>query len=253
MQFSIVKYAFRETLRSRNLFWSYSFLIILLYIVEISFWRFLTNGNSISSYSSNDITIYVLWSILILQLTSMAGFTDMMAADIENGSIDRLFVVPVPVWLYYMQYALGQLLAKLLILSPFLGLALWYQGQLPNILALVLALVAATNINLFLTLILSSLAFKFRVVYSFVNIKDSLSLVLSGALIPLDMFNQHLQWLFNFLPFKYITFIPTKIASGQLPSNVLVYSYIVLLILLAIFIVMFNRLAKSNQGYTSNA
>ncbi|WP_334223594.1 ABC-2 family transporter protein [Photorhabdus bodei] len=108
-------------------------------------------------------------------------------------------------------------------------------------------------INLYLTMILSCMAFKFRGSYSFIIIKDTLSWVLSGALIPLDVFSDSLKSIFNYIPFQYITYIPVKIATNSTSIYFIFNGFLIMMLLMMIFNFIWNYMLKYNQGYNGNA
>lgn len=249
----IIKFSFIETIRAKNIIFGYLFIIITLYAVELSFWDTMTKSNGFVNYTHDEIIVYILWSVIIFQLTSITGFPENLSFHIEDGSIDRLIIMPKSILLYYSEYALGQILARLFIMSPLILFIIIYQNDIPNFIYLFISLCIGLFINLYLTMILSCMAFKFRGSYSFIIIKDTLSWVLSGALIPLDVFSDSLKSIFNYIPFQYITYIPVKIATNSTSIYFIFNGFLIMMLLMMIFNFIWNYMLKYNQGYNGNA
>ncbi|MDB6367681.1 ABC-2 family transporter protein [Photorhabdus bodei] len=87
----------------------------------------------------------------------------------------------------------------------------------------------------------------------YIIIKDTLSWVLSGALIPLDVFGDSLKSIFNYIPFQYITYIPVKIATNSISIYFIFNGFLVMMCLMMIFNFIWNYMLKYNQGYNGNA
>ncbi|MCC8382014.1 MULTISPECIES: ABC-2 family transporter protein [unclassified Xenorhabdus] len=249
----IAKFSFIETIRAKNIILGYYFLIITLYAVELSFWSTMTSSSDFAHYTRNEIITYILWSVMIFQLTSISGFPERLAFNIEDGSVDRLIIMPKSILLYYSEYAFGQMLARMFVMSPLVIFIIWYQGNLPNLLWLLVALCIGLFINLYLTMILSCMAFKFRGAYSFIMVKDTLSWALSGAVIPLDVFNDTIKMFFNYIPFQYITYVPVKIATNSISLYFILSGLLVMFFLMITFSVIWRYMIKYNQGYNGNA
>ncbi|MDC9605284.1 MULTISPECIES: ABC transporter permease [Xenorhabdus] len=249
----ITKFSFIETIRAKNIIFGYLFLTITLYAVELSFWNTMTKSNDFVNYTHDKIIIYILWSVIIFQLTSINGFPENLSFHIEDGSIDRLIIMPKSILIYYSAYGLGQMLARLFIMSPLILFIVIYQKEIPNFIYLFFSLCIGFFVNLYLTMTLSCMAFKFRGSYSFIIIKDTLSWVFSGALIPLDVFGDTLKSAFNYIPFQYITYVPVKIATNSISIVFIFNGFLVMMSLMLIFNLIWNYMLKYNQGYNGNA
>ena len=248
----ITQYAFIETLRVRGIFVGPAFLIGLLYLIELSFWSTATNDNPIGHYNRADIIHYILWSVLVFQLTTVAGLTDSLSEYIEEGQIERFLLLPKNLLVFFLQYGVGQLLARIFLFSPFILGVIFFSGTSPTLWLLPAFLLAGLIINICFTFALSCLTFKFRDAYAFVIIKDTLAWMLSGALIPLDLFPLVFQRVFQFLPFQYVAFMPTQVALGIFNWRSFILLLIVLISMILIANILWLRLSKSNQGYSNH-
>ncbi|MEB0138104.1 MULTISPECIES: ABC-2 family transporter protein [unclassified Undibacterium] len=247
----IIRYAVVETLRTKAAFLGPVFLFAMLYLIEFSFWSKLTAEAGIAHYKQETIIHYLLWSVLIFQITAVSGLPDELAVYIENGQIERFLLLPTGVLRFFLAYGLGQMLARLLLFSPLILCIMLIKGA-GNFVLLPVLLTAGLLINICLSFSLSCLSFTFREAYSLVTIKDTLAWVLSGALIPLDLFPVLVQHVFAFLPFQYISFIPAQAAMGRSGHDLfLPHLAAVLLSMLTIAHYSWKYLSKYNQAYVS--
>jgi ABC-2 type transport system permease protein len=160
--------------------------------------------------------------------------------------------LPKNLLVFFLQYGVGQLLARIFLFSPFILGVIFFSGTSPTLWLLPAFLLAGLIINICFTFALSCLTFKFRDAYAFVIIKDTLAWMLSGALIPLDLFPLVFQRVFQFLPFQYVAFMPTQVALGIFNWRSFIPLLIVLISMILIANILWLRLSKSNQGYSNH-
>ncbi len=70
------------------------------------------------------------------------------------------------------------------------------------------------------------------------------TLILSGAIFPLDIFGGDMLRFFDVLPFKYTTYFPTNILTGRLDGNLIIFGIIIQFIWIIILLIMSNFLWK---------
>lgn len=248
----IIKLAITETLRAKHIIAGFYFLIIILYLVEISFWQSITQYDNIGNYTRQDIVNYSLWAILIYQLTSVNNFCDSLALSIEDGTVDKLLTIPIHIIWFYTEYSIGVIFSKALLLSPLIiGICMFQNGY--AIFSGAIMIVLGALINLYMSMIIACFAFKIRGVYSFTLIKDTIAWIMSGALIPVDLFPRSIQGILNYLPFQYISFVPAKVMMGANISLYLPHALLVMFTEMIILTMFWRHCIRFNQGYNGNA
>lgn len=249
----IAKLAITENLRAKNITTGLYFLIIILYLVEISFWLSITKHDDIGYYTQQDIVNYTLWAILIYQLTSVNNYCDSLALSIEDGTVDKILTIPTHIIWFYTKYSMGGGLARALLLSPFIIGICILQNTYYVIFAGAIMIVVGALINLYMSMIIACFAFKIRGVYAFILIKDTIAWIMSGALIPVDLFPGSIQEILNYLPFQYISFVPAKVMMGANVSQYLPQALLVMVTLMIILMLTWQHCLRFNQGYNGNA
>lgn len=250
---AIIKFAFLRSLRDRGSFYGPLLLIATLYVVELSFWSFTSSRAVIAGYPGSSVLTYAAWSIVCYQLTTVSPAVDNIVSDIETGAIEQLLIRPVSPFAYFMLDQIGLTLARLLVYSPvFACLALYFSVPISvGIFHFAVAVMLGSVINAFLGIFLSSLAFKFTDAYAFIAMKDTMMWMVSGALIPLDLYPSSISSLFSYLPFSYAAYIPAKLVSGGLPNGgwVLIEAVLIALYMFVFCVLAWRWGLKSYQGY----
>ena len=74
---------------------------------------------------------------------------------------------------------------------------------------------------------------------------------LSGSLIPLDLLPDTIVKINNFLPFKYIIYMPIEVFSGkvELGLNILIKPILWIFVFYVIGVFMFKKGIKKYEGY----
>lgn len=86
-------------------------------------------------------------------------------------------------------------------------------------------------------------------IFSLVTIKDTLLLILSGAVFPIWMFPDKIQEIIRFTPFEAILYIPITIYLGQTPVDEILtnlFKQVIWLVILFIFGQLLWKKAKKN-------
>ncbi|RYE59498.1 MAG: hypothetical protein EOP48_00720 [Sphingobacteriales bacterium] len=194
-------------------------LLLTLYLVEGSFWQGLIDKSpTIADYHHLDLLFYSLTSLTIFQITSVAGDPDSLSGHIENGSLTMYLLNPCPYLERMLSIQIAAIAARSLVFLPLLFLILWFVGfpfSANQVLGLVAILPLAGLLNFLINSIISMLSFWLNGSYAFVQIKETLFWVLSGALIPLDFLPIQLSSILKFFPPAYVVYFPARIFIGK--------------------------------------
>lgn len=148
-----------------------------------------------------------------------------VAADIKEGNLNQYIIRPVNYILYrlvsyYGSKAFLSVTTAVLLVVTFLVFKLKWQYSIP-----------AANILLFILLIFISLFLQFLMFLcmglSTFWITDSWGIffggryiinILSGSLLPLDLFGDKILFVLKFLPFQYTTFFPISVIQSKVSA-----------------------------------
>lgn len=191
----------------------------LMFSIEGMFWISLSGEHhQLGSYSLNQLLFYVFGALIASQITAVSGEPDQLSARIESGQLETFLVRPISVFYQLLLIQLGLTFARLSFFVPMIiGLQiLFLKGvSASGLIHFVLFITMASMINFFIHFWISSLTFYFRDAYAFVIFKETLWWIVSGALIPLDLFPEAVRNLLWVLPSAFVVFHPVKVLNGS--------------------------------------
>lgn len=158
---------------------------------------------------------YTLVSILFTQIRG--GDLDFELAEmIRSGQLSNYLLRPVSA----VEFVFIRGIAPKLFLAGFcllLGLGIGiFLGMSPVRLVLAMGMALIGNvIHYQLSAALASTAFAWEEAYSLLMVKNMLVSLLSGELIPLNLFPESMTWLWKSTPFYLYVFGPTQYALGR--------------------------------------
>lgn len=169
----------------------------------------------VAGLSYSDLLAYTWMSVLFSQVRG--GDHDFALMEmIRSGGLSNYLLRPVsPVEFVYIRgvaeklFVAGICLVVGMIASFFVGL-----NPLHLLGAMVLALLG-NIIHYQLGAMIATLAFLWEEAYAILMVKNMVVQILSGELIPLNLFPQHLQWIWKSTPFYLYVYGPTQFALGR--------------------------------------
>lgn len=215
---AITRSAYLTTFRVRGSFVGPVVFLMVMFAVEGSFWTTLGRGDGVGEYSSRGIVLYCFLALIVSQIVTSVGDPDRLPEHIETGLLDQFLLRPKHFLVQMMSVQLGNSLARTTVFVPLaMGCDLALTGTLGlgRYTALLLLLPLAATLNFLINQVLYTLTFYFRESYAFVAAKETLFWVLSGALIPLDLFPEGTQSLIHAFPPAYVAYLPVKVALGD--------------------------------------
>lgn len=167
------------------------------------------------------ISYYIISSYLF-QLDKSAEISQQMSGMLRNGTFSKYMVIPVQIQGYFVSMEAGKIAfsAGIGLLTTFLWCSLFRipfvhtdnrKILLNGIVIVVLGLLFMAELNYFLGL----LTFKFEEIGAFLMIKDNVSAFVTGAVIPLALLPEWMTAGMRFLPFYYVTYLPSMLFIGK--------------------------------------
>jgi len=90
----------------------------------------------------------------------------------------------------------------------------------------IISILFSFTLNFLISAILGELSFWLTEVWGIAAIKNLVFVVFSGAMFPLDILPVNILSAFKFMPFSYMSYVPTKILFGNYSFEEIFHSYI---------------------------
>lgn len=173
------------------------------------------NATQISGMTYTDLVQYTLTSTLFTQIRG--GDLDFELQDmIRTGSLSNYLLRPVGVVEFvFIRGSAPKLLVALIALVLGLGFGHFW-GIAPHaLLAGMLLAILGNIIHYQIGSILSTAAFYWEDAYSLLMVKNLSVALLSGELLPLNLFPDNWQWVWKSTPFYLYVYGPSQLALGK--------------------------------------
>ncbi|RZK69632.1 MAG: hypothetical protein EOO85_22180, partial [Pedobacter sp.] len=148
---------------------------------------------------------------------------------------------------------IGAVAARTLVFLPLLLIVLWafdYRLSANNLTSLIILLPISGVLNFLINSIISMLSFWLNGSYAFVQVKETLFWILSGALIPLDFLAPAFTASLKFFPPAYVVYYPVRLFMGKsIPLPVIAGSILCLGIFLLIYGLIMRQGLKKFQSH----
>lgn len=204
-----------------------TFVDVILAVAKILFawilWGILFEGKEqIAGLGFQAMISYYIISSYLFQLEKSAEISQQMTGMLRTGTFSKYMVIPVQTQGYFVAMEAGKIAfsAGIGLLTTFLWLSLFRipfvhtaDGKvlLCGIIMVVLGLLFMAELNYFLGI----LTLKFEEISIFLMIKDNLSAFVTGAVIPLTLLPEWMIGGMRFLPFYYVTYLPSMLFIGK--------------------------------------
>lgn len=239
---------------------TFAFLIAELFSLVIIIYLWLSiyrQGNQIGNYTLNGLIIYYVFTKIINLLIYARDTARIIGDSIREGDIINYLVKPINFQFESFFSNLGAVAYNFLAYSLiFLVILLFFHGISINILAAVLFILfifMAIIINFLINYIIGISTFYLGFIMGINFIMFNITLFLSGSLIPLDMLPSVVYKIINFLPFKYLAFVPISIITGKISLNslmpLLAHGLFWILALYLIALILYKKGLKNYEAY----
>lgn len=190
-------------------------------IIEITLWMslFTVSGNeTIGGFDKSHYLSYVLWAAFIARITSNWMYEFRMSDEIESGSINGLLVRPFSFFEYYLTqfYSYKLWIAIISLALPFICIFIF---DLPTdlnriFLSLLLVLYYLVLVHM-ISFCVSCANFYFNKVSSLTVAKNIFIGMISGEIVPLDLFPEPFRTWTLKSPFANAVYTPIGYITGR--------------------------------------
>lgn len=192
------------------------------------------DGRTLNGYTYGDMVAYSLLVMVGRAFSSMPGLTTGIARDVRDGTIKKFLTQPIDMLDYLFWHRVAHKLVYYIIATGPFVLVFYLCGnyframpKLSILLAASASLVMSFLIGFLIETWLGLVAFWFLEVSSLIFIYMLLNYFLSGHMLPLDWLPGWVGMLVQWLPFKYLAYVPAAIVLGRYSPTQLVVELIV--------------------------
>lgn len=178
--------------------------------------------SELNSYSYPDMVAYYLLAMVGRAFSSMPGLASGIARDVRDGAIKKYLTQPIDMLGYLFWHRIAHKLVYYAIATgPFVlvfYLCRHYFDGFPDaftLLAGIISLLMAFLVGFLLESLIGLISFWFLEVSSLLFIYMMINYFLSGHMIPLNWLPAPLSDWVQYLPFKYLAYVPAAIVLAK--------------------------------------
>jgi ABC-2 type transport system permease protein len=217
---SLLRVGFAESVayRAEMLVWM---LTTTMPLVSLALWSAVAEAAPVGRFTQSRFAAYFLATLVVRQATS-SWIVWEMNQEIRQGTLSRRLLKPVHPLVTYSAENLSALPLRAALALPITLLALVFiePGALPRtplqIGVLLVSVFGAWLINFFSMAMIGTLAFFFESSTAVFEIWLCAFMLLSGYLVPLEIFPAWLRDVSAVLPFRYTLAFPVEVMTGML-------------------------------------
>jgi len=217
-----------------------------------------SSGQQIGSYSLREMISYYLVLQFLFLTTKNNGVSWEVGEEIRNGELNNNLLKPYSYFGHAVSRSIGRLFFCLAVYSLLYVLLIAFFRNYTNIsldafTVFMFFLLAFLGffINILVGYLVGLSAFWLGIIGGLSYAVMNITTFLEGGFVPLDLLPRYLNIFNNFLPFKYVIFVPISLLTKRTEFSweliVVPACWIVLLYFLAKFI--FNRGIKKYEGF----
>jgi len=195
-------------------------LIIMLYL-WVSVYK---NNGLVGNYSLRDMVQYYVLTRFLLLTINANDIAWTIGDEIRLGRLNSFLTKPISYLYYNFFYYAGSVAYRLSLYVVIFALAVFFNFLNFNVDAIrlvyfLLSFFMAGGVYFLIFYLVGISTLYFGFVQGFNFTVTMISYFASGSSIPLDVLPQFLQKTINFLPFKFISFVPISIINGKLEDG----------------------------------
>jgi len=200
--------------------------------IEVTLWMAILTGMAVETlggFGREYYLAYALWANFVGRATANWMYEFQMVDEVDSGRVNAILMRPISFYEFYLSQFVGY---KLLIVAVsfaipivvclFFGAPL-VLSRLPAMLALVVFFLVFTHT---LSFCVACMAFHLNRAHSLTGMKNLAIWVLSGELIPLDLYPEPFRtWLLH-SPFAAGVYLPVGYITGRIGDQALLTGFI---------------------------
>jgi ABC-2 type transport system permease protein len=207
--------------RAETLVWM---LTTTMPLVSLALWSAVAETAPVGRFTQQGFAAYFLATLLVRQLAG-SWLVWELNQEIRSGTLSRRLLRPIHPLISYSAQNLAAipLRAALIVPPAIVWLVVLEPGAFPRtplaLIAVGLAILGAWLINFFIMALIGSLAFYLESSTAIFELWMVGFMLLSGYLVPLELFPAGLRAVAHALPFRYTSAFPVEILTGLLQGD----------------------------------
>lgn len=176
-------------------------------------------------YDYSQMILYTILSGIVTKLV-MTQLEHTIAEDIKSGGLNAYLVRPISYFGYRLSaYAGSRVIPDTVLigLAAAVLLAAVRYGHAPlppaRLALFAAALLLASFVQFLLSYAICALAFRLAEISYFFVITGLIVQIVSGGIVPLEVFGETVNGWFSLLPFKYTIYFPVNVLTGRIPAS----------------------------------
>jgi ABC-2 type transport system permease protein len=199
-------------------------------LVSLALWSAVAAVEPVGRFTQRGFAAYFLATLVVRQLTS-SWLVWELNQDIRSGAFSRRLLKPIHPLIAYSAENLAALPLRALVSAP-IALFAWLSLERPpnsatTLLLWAASLLGAWLINFFAMAAIGSLAFFLESSTSIFDLWLLAFMLLSGYLIPLELFPPTLAAVAHALPFRYTVAFPVELITGMIQGKAALWDFAV--------------------------
>ncbi len=196
-------------------------------LVSLALWSAVAETAPVGRFTQRGFAAYFLATLLVRQLTG-SWLVWELNQEIRSGTLSRRLLRPIHPLITYSAQNLAAIPLRFAMTLPaaVVWLVVLEPGAFPRSpLALgagLLAILGAWLINFFTMALIGSIAFYLESSTAIFDLWMVAFMLLSGYLVPLELFPAALRGVIHALPFRYVIAFPVEIFTGTLRGEAIV-------------------------------
>jgi ABC-2 type transport system permease protein len=193
-------------------------------LVSLALWSAVADDGKVGRFDQRGFGVYFLATLVVRQLTS-SWLVWELNQDIRTGGLSRRLLLPIHPLVVYSAQNLGALPLRVMLTSPIVLVAAFVirAENMPTSPAIygifALSLLGAWLINFFTMAMIGSIAFFLESSTAVFEVWLVAFMILSGYLVPLEIFPGWLRSVTEVLPFRYTVGFPVELVTGMLSER----------------------------------
>lgn len=176
----------------------------------------------IGQFTFHGMMSYYIVSSFLSQIEMSDGVSREIHERIRNGTFSKYMVIPVNIELYFVFMEIGVIgfygifnLIAAVVWNYLFRIRFVFTDRITVVgAALVMALLGLLFM-VQLNYLLGILTLKYQGIGTFLMIKNNLMELVTGGIVPLVLFPEIAVKIMQFLPFYYVTYLPSMLLTGQ--------------------------------------
>ena len=207
--------------RAEMLVWM---LTTMMPLVSLALWSAVAETAPVGRFTQQGFASYFLATLLVRQLTG-SWLVWELNQEIRSGTLSRRLLRPIHPLVGYSAENLAAVPLRAALTLPAAIVWLWvlepgaFPGSPGLLVAAALAVLGAWLINFFIMALIGSIAFYLESSTAIFELWMVAFMLLSGYLIPLELFPAGLRGVAHALPFRYTIALPVEILTGLLRGD----------------------------------